>query len=85
MKPVFEKIRRFSKPFLDTRYNDVHTELSTRFAFELLKREGGDEDIVITAIILHDTGWKRVPAMLHLKAFGPNATKPEINRLNGLN
>ena len=82
MKPVFEKIRQLAKPFLDTRHNDVHTEISTQLAFDLLEREGGDEDIVIPAIILHDTGWKRVPAELHLKAFGPKATKPELNRLH---
>ena len=51
-------------------------------AFELLEREGGDEDVVIPAIILHDTGWKRVPADLHLKAFGPNTSRPELNRLH---
>ncbi|MBW2479808.1 MAG: HD domain-containing protein [Deltaproteobacteria bacterium] len=80
MKPVFEKIRQLAKPFLNTRHNDVHTAISTRLAFELLKCEGGDEDIVIPAILLHDTGWKRVPAELHLKAFGPNTTEPELNR-----
>jgi len=82
MKSVFQKIRRLAKPFLDTRHNDVHTEISTQLAFDLLEREGGDEDIVIPAIILHDTGWKRVPAELHLKAFGPKATRPELNRLH---
>ena len=82
MKSVFEKIRRRAKPFLDTRHNDVHTEISTQLAFDLLERESGDEDIVIPAIILHDTGWKRVPAELHLKAFGPKATRPELNRLH---
>jgi HD superfamily phosphodiesterase len=82
MKLVFEKIRQFAKPFLDTRHNDAHTAISTQLAFELLKKEGGDEDIVIPAVILHDTGWKRVPAELHLKAFGPHATRPELNRLH---
>ncbi len=82
MKPVFEKILQLSKPFLDTRHNDVHTDVSTCLAFRLLEREGGDEDIVIPAIILHDTGWKRVPAELHLKAFGPKATEPKLNRLH---
>ena len=82
MKPVFEKIRQLALPFLDTRHNDVHTEISTLLAFELLKREGGDEDIVIPAILLHDTGWKRVPADMHLKAFGPNTSRPELNRLH---
>jgi len=82
MKPVFDKIQQLSKPFLDTRHNDVHTAISTLLASQLLEQEGGDEDIVIPAIILHDTGWKRVPSKLHLKAFGPKATEPKLNRLH---
>ena len=82
MKPVFEKIQQLSRPFLNTRHNDVHMEISTSLAFQLLEQEGGDEDIVIPAIILHDTGWKRVPSKLHLKAFGPKATEPRLNRLH---
>ena len=82
MKPVFDKIQQLSKPFLNTRHNDVHTEISTSLAFQLLEQEGGDEDIVIPAIILHDTGWKRVPSELHLKAFGPKVTEPGLNRLH---
>lgn len=82
MKPIFGKIQQLSKPFLDTRHNDVHTAISTMLAFQLLEQEGGDEDIVVPAIILHDTGWKRVPSKLHLKAFGPQATEPRLNRLH---
>ena len=82
MKSVFEKIRQLATPFLNIRHNDVHTEISTLLAFELLEREGGEEDIVIPAIILHDTGWKGVPADMHLKAFGPNTSRPELNRLH---
>jgi len=82
MKPIFDKIQQLSKPFLDTRHNDVHTAISTLLAFQLLEQEGGDENIVIPAIILHDTGWKRVPSKLHLKAFGPKATEPKLNRLH---
>ena len=40
MKPVFEKIQQLSKPYLDTRHNDVHTAISTSLAFQLLEREG---------------------------------------------
>ena len=80
MKPVFKKIRQLAGSFLETRYNDVHTDISTSLAFQLLEKEGGDEDIVIPAIILHDTGWSRVPPELHLKAFGPGATDQQSNR-----
>ena len=79
---IFDKILHLSKPFLNTRHNDVHTAISTSIAFKLLQEEGGDEDIVIPAIMLHDTGWKRVPPELHLKAFGPGASEPELNRLH---
>ncbi len=80
MKSIFEKIWQFAKPYLDTRHNSVHTEISIQIAYQLLKGEGGDEDIVIPAIILHDVGWKMIPVELHLKAFGPGATNPELNR-----
>jgi HD superfamily phosphodiesterase len=69
-----------AEPYLDTRKNDVHTEISIRFAYQLMEVEGGDENIVVPAVILHDVGWKKVPPELHLKAFGPKATSPEINR-----
>jgi DNA-binding transcriptional LysR family regulator/HD superfamily phosphohydrolase YqeK len=79
-RPVFKQIHQLAKPYLSTRHNDVHTAISMRFARELLRREGGQQSIVMPAIILHDVGWKTVPENLQLKAFGPNATSPEINR-----
>jgi HD superfamily phosphodiesterase len=82
MKPIFKEIWRLAKPYLDTRKNDVHTQISIRFAYQLMQSEGGDENIVVPAVILHDVGWKIVPQELHLKAFGPKATSPEINRVH---
>jgi HD superfamily phosphodiesterase len=82
IKPVFKKIYQLAKPYLNTRYNDVHTEMSVQFAYQLMEAEGGNEGIVIPAIILHDVGWKKVPEELHLKAFGPKATMPELNRIH---
>ena len=79
-RPVFMKIYQLAQPYLNTRYNDVHTEISMQLAYQLLSAEGGQESIVIPAIILHDVGWQKVPPDLHLKAFGPKATLPEINR-----
>ncbi len=79
-RPVFKQIYQLVQPYLNTRYNDVHTEMSMQLAYQLLKAEGGRESIVIPAIILHDVGWQKVPAALHLKAFGPKSTSPEINR-----
>jgi DNA-binding transcriptional LysR family regulator len=79
-RPAFKQIHQLAKPYLNTRHNDVHTAISMRFAKELLRTEGGQQSIVMPAIILHDVGWKEIPENLQLKAFGPNATSPEINR-----
>ena len=82
MRETFKEIRRLAEPYLNTRKNDIHTDIATGFVFELLEREGGDEDIVIPSIILHDVGWKRVPEELQLKVFGPKAVSPELNRMH---
>ena len=79
-EPVYKQIYQLAQPYLNTRHNAVHTEMSMQLAYELLSTEGGQESIVIPAIILHDVGWQKVPAELQLKAFGPKATSPEINR-----
>ena len=81
MKAIYRKMYECAKPYLDTRENDSHTWISMKFAQQLLKKEGGDEEIVIPAIILHDVGWKRVPEELHLKAFGPGSD-PELTRIH---
>ena len=74
---IYKRIWELAQPYLDTRKNDTHTAIATAFAFRLLEMEGGDEDIVIPAILLHDVGWKKVPEDVQLKAFGPHATRPE--------
>jgi hypothetical protein len=80
MKAIFEEIFLLAKPYLDTRKNDIHTEISTKLAYRLLAEEGGNENIVVPGIILHDVGWKAIPEDLQLKAFGPKAISPELNR-----
>ena len=82
MEPIFEKIWNLAKPYLNTRRNDIHTEISVDMAIRLMVKEGGDEEIVIPAIILHDVGWIKIPEDLQLKAFGPNAKDPELNRMH---
>ena len=77
---IFKEIWKLAKSYLNTRQNDIHTEISVQMACQLLEREGGDEDIVIPAIILHDVGWIRAPEAMQLKAFGPTAVNPELNR-----
>ena len=79
---VTEQIYQLARSYLNTRRNDIHVDISLKFARQLLKAEGGEETIVIPAIILHDVGWKKVPENLHLKAFGPGATSPGLNRMH---
>lgn len=79
---IFAKIWEMAFPYLNTRKNDIHTELSMGLAHELLEKENGDPDIVIPAIILHDVGWKSIPEGLQKKAFGPAAELPELNRIH---
>ena len=82
LKEIYERIWDLARPYLDTRRNDTHTEIAAGLALQLLAQEGGDEDIVMPGIILHDTGWKKVPEDIQLKAFGPKATLPEWNRIH---
>ncbi len=82
LKPVYKKIWKAAQFYLDTRRNNIHTNISIRFALSLLEREGGDDTVVVPAVILHDVGWKRVPEEFQLKAFGPRATMPEWNRVH---
>jgi hypothetical protein len=84
VKPIHRNLWKLAKPYLDTRQNDIHTRISVGFACRLLEREGGEEDVVIPSVILHDVGWKRVPEHLHREAFGPRANSPEINRMHEL-
>lgn len=82
LKEIYRKIWELAEPYLHTRDNDLHTRLATGLVGELLEEEPGDEDIVVPAIILHDTGWTRVPEEEQLKAYGPRANAPEITLLH---
>jgi len=82
IKPIYQKIFEKAKPFLRTRKNLIHTQITLRYALKLLKSEKGNEEVVIPAIILHDVGWSVVPEHLHLTAFGPNPTNPKLTRVH---
>lgn len=80
LNTIIQNIWDLAKPYLNTRMNDIHTEVSTKFACRLIEEEGGNENVILPAIILHDVGWKKVPEKLQLKAFGPKSTLPELLR-----
>jgi CRISPR/Cas system-associated endonuclease Cas3-HD len=80
-----KSIWQAAKPYLDVRSNDVHTLYSYALLQQLLEfTPEGEADIVLPAILLHDTGWKMIPADKILHAFGPNNKYPELTRQHEL-
>lgn len=71
-----------ARPYLETRDNIIHTTVAYSFALKLLDAEGGEADIVLPAVILHDVGWSFIPEQLHLKAFGPGESDLDLNRIH---
>ena len=82
LRPLYQRIFERAKPFLRTRNNLVHTKISLGYAFRLLNEETGDEEVVIPAVLLHDVGWKVIPEDLHITAFGPNLSNPELTKVH---
>lgn len=78
MKPEFDRIWSLAVPYLKAgKKKDflTHTEGVVRAMRLLLKREGGDENILIPAAMLHDTGWSRVPLELQKSREDEKARK----------
>jgi hypothetical protein len=74
-----------AKQHLNVRNNDEHTLFSYLLAEILLENNAeAHSDIVLPAIILHDTGWSKIPKDKILHAFGPNNKYPELTRQHEL-
>jgi HD superfamily phosphodiesterase len=84
MRAIYDRLLQLARPYLDTRNNDVHVQISSQFAYRLLEQIQADQDVVIPAIVLHDLGWKMIPEELHLTAYGPKIKNPELNRQHEL-
>jgi HD superfamily phosphohydrolase YqeK len=70
-----------AKPWLDVRSNDEHTLISFALGQALLALiDEADEAVVLPAILLHDTGWKKMPQDKLAQAVGPNPQFPELQR-----
>jgi alanyl-tRNA synthetase len=83
MGTIYDKIYKKAEPYLDTRQNDVHIQISYDFARRLLAHyPEAHEDIVLPAILLHDVGWKMVPEEKQLCAFGPKVKDKKTQRLH---
>jgi hypothetical protein len=83
MKTIYDTIYEMAKPYLNTRYNDVHIDLSYDFTKRLLQYyPQADEAIALPAILLHDVGWKMVPEEEQPGAFGPEVKNHEAQRFH---
>jgi CRISPR/Cas system-associated endonuclease Cas3-HD len=72
-----------ARPYLDVRSNDEHTLVSYRIARALLRlRPDVDQATVLTAILFHDVGWKRIPEEKLTASIGPKAKYPELQRVH---
>lgn len=80
MEQDYPEIYRLARPYLQTRHNELHTRIAYSFALRLLDAEGGDPEVVLPAVMLHDVGWWTIPPELHVKAFGPGENDMELNR-----
>jgi HD superfamily phosphodiesterase len=65
---------RAALPYMRARKNDIHVPISYRFAERLVDAHpAANRDVVLLAILLHDTGWAEMDsAEIIAKAFGPN-------------
>jgi hypothetical protein len=83
METVYDRIYLKAKPYLDTRQNDIHIQISYDFAKRLLTYyPEADKEIVLPAILLHDVGWKMVPEEKQLNAFGPTVKDKKTQRFH---
>ena len=72
-----------ARPYLDVRSNDEHTLISYRLSRALLRlRPEVDEATVLTAILFHDVGWKKIPLNKLVASVGPKPLYPELQRVH---
>jgi len=75
------RLFKLAKPYLPVMHNDLHTKEAVRFAFKLLDLAGGDREIVIPAVILHDVGWSQIPEDIAIEARIPEGS-PELVKIH---
>ncbi len=77
MKKIFEEIWKLALPYQDKRDDTGHAEITTNYAIQLLKLEKANEDVVVPAIILHDTGWSQLSQKERMLIFDHQVTKKQ--------
>ncbi|QJB58030.1 HD domain-containing protein [Pseudodesulfovibrio sp. zrk46] len=74
MKTIHTEIWNRALPFQDKRDDAGHAFITLEYAKQLVDLENGDPDVVLPAIILHDTGWSRLSREEWMVVFSPTAT-----------
>ena len=81
LRPQDIPIWRAAQPWLDVRSNNEHTLIAYGLGQALLRHNpGANADIVLTAVLLHDVGWKMFPVEKLARAIGPRPLYPELVR-----
>lgn len=79
MAPGHEQLWELAKVHLAVRSNDVHTLYSYALARALIQLiPQADPEVVLPAILLHDTGWSRIPPDEVLEAIAPDGGRREV-------
>lgn len=85
MRKQDEAIWEVAKKHLNVRNNDEHTLFSYLLAQKIAENyPESDVEIILSAILLHDTGWSKIPKDKLFNAFGPNNKYPELTRQHEL-
>lgn len=79
MPDAHRAIWQLARTYLGVRDNDAHTLYAYGIARELCRANPeANPDVVLPAILLHDTGWSQVPEDLVLAAITPSGGDPEL-------
>ena len=74
-----DAIWKRAEPHLKVRANDAHTIYSYGLASALVDQHPeADPEVVLPAILLHDTGWSTVPVQDILSAIAPGGGRPDL-------
>jgi len=74
MKDKHTHIWNTALPFQDKRDDAGHAFITLEYAKQLVDLEGGTPDVVLPAIILHDTGWSQLSREEWMVVFSPTST-----------
>lgn len=80
MNDIFDRIWEAALPYQDKRDDAGHAYVTYTYAQELLRLEPGNPDVVLPAIIMHDTGWSKLSRDERFIIFKADAT-PEDEKI----